>query len=783
MEEASTDESGWFVGSEDETNTTDGNYLAPEALPKEVLSSKMLEKTASGSSISKKTSGNNLKGITSSPSFQELEKAIGQELNSSSDDGSEGKGYAGGASISSSRWSGTNLTQQKLNQQRIRQQQQYYQQPGYRNQQFYANKANMSGGFIISSRNELQSFLNESESRALILFHSTSFSSNTIREACSKFGVLYYIRPEFQGKGVTFLSYFDLQAAIAAKEGLIDTLGADAEAGVYYSVMLHATTSNTEEFKLLVRNLPQDSNETNVQEIFARYGQLKSIQKTFGSTSDLASASTNSSLPVAYTVEYCNIQDARLAASELSATSGTIWGPDVIVKFAPLDERKQSLCKQLLSTLSRWRSEMASQLQMQQQAPNMQMQLGNQQQHIMPHLVPANIPPMLFSVGGVVPGPGGGAVYQLSRQRPQQLQSPQHQLQLRNNMAMMTTNMNNMNMNGMNMANGNGGMYFPSYGPAGMTLPMPLPPAPRSLHTMQQQQQQQQQFLPQQQMYQQQQQSGDSFNRGSGAGGVPERKEYRNDGSMMQSQQQMQQQQYSLGASISNGGYAANDGKYNVFNSFILIMCFLFFIIGSRRVRTKDQQGGSSSGGGGGGGGSDLDYALNMTRLLDGSERRTTLMVRNIPNKYNQQMLLEEVNIKHAGTYDFFYLPIDFKNKCNVGYCFVNFLDTSYIPAFVESFHGHRWRSFNSEKVCAVTFARIQGKQAMIARFQNSSLLEKDDEYKPLLFYSQGPDIGQPEPFPVNLAKSNNNNPRQGHYAGGGGSSSGQEDFGYNNDM
>jgi hypothetical protein len=35
----------------------------------------------------------------------------------------------------------------------------------------------------------------------------------------------------------------------------------------------------------------------------------------------------------------------------------------------------------------------------------------------------------------------------------------------------------------------------------------------------------------------------------------------------------------------------------------------------------------------------------------------------------------------------------------------------------------------------------------MIARFQNSSLLEKDDEYKPLLFYSSGPDKGNPEPF------------------------------------
>jgi RNA recognition motif 2 len=111
-------------------------------------------------------------------------------------------------------------------------------------------------------------------------------------------------------------------------------------------------------------------------------------------------------------------------------------------------------------------------------------------------------------------------------------------------------------------------------------------------------------------------------------------------------------------------------------------------------------------------------------------------------------MLLDEVDVNHKGTYDFFYLPIDFKNRCNVGYCFINFLDPRYIVGFVEEFNGQRWKNFNSEKVCGVTFARIQGKAAMISRFQNSSLLEKHDDYRPLLFYSSGPDRGKPELFP-----------------------------------
>ncbi|POM65115.1 RNA recognition motif 2 domain containing hypothetical protein, partial [Phytophthora palmivora] len=124
-------------------------------------------------------------------------------------------------------------------------------------------------------------------------------------------------------------------------------------------------------------------------------------------------------------------------------------------------------------------------------------------------------------------------------------------------------------------------------------------------------------------------------------------------------------------------------------------------------------------------------------------------MIRNIPNKYTQQMLLTEINRNHRGNYDFFYLPIDFKNKCNMGYAFINFIEAAHIEAFHKEFDGQKWTNFNSEKVCAISYARLQGKQAMIARFQNSSLLEKHESYRPLVFGSAGLNRGKPEPFPA----------------------------------
>ena len=88
-------------------------------------------------------------------------------------------------------------------------------------------------------------------------------------------------------------------------------------------------------------------------------------------------------------------------------------------------------------------------------------------------------------------------------------------------------------------------------------------------------------------------------------------------------------------------------------------------------------------------------------------------MIKNIPNKYTQKMLLQTIDEQFSRLYDFFYLPIDFKNKCNVGYAFINMVQPKYILPLTKRFNQRKWERFNSEKVCHISYARIQVRQPL----------------------------------------------------------------------
>jgi hypothetical protein len=139
-------------------------------------------------------------------------------------------------------------------------------------------------------------------------------------------------------------------------------------------------------------------------------------------------------------------------------------------------------------------------------------------------------------------------------------------------------------------------------------------------------------------------------------------------------------------------------------------------------------------------------YNFNVEEARAGeSDARTTIMIKNIPNKYDQTMLLKVLDTKYKGMYDFFYLPIDFRNRCNLGYAFVNFVNSSDAADLYEEFHLHKWSDFNSKKVCEVTYARVQGQNALLEHFKNSKFPDDDKSCLPLVIERLGTSVdGEP---------------------------------------
>ncbi|BFZ61433.1 hypothetical protein YB2330_002498 [Saitoella coloradoensis] len=142
---------------------------------------------------------------------------------------------------------------------------------------------------------------------------------------------------------------------------------------------------------------------------------------------------------------------------------------------------------------------------------------------------------------------------------------------------------------------------------------------------------------------------------------------------------------------------------------------------------------------------------VNLDRIANGADMRTTIMIKNVPNKYTSTMLQEYINdsFSFKGAYDFLYLRMDFQNRCNVGYAFVNFTDPMHILHFAEQRLGTKWNRFHSEKRCEITYANIQGKDCLVEKFRNSSVMDHIEEYRPKLFRISGPLAGQEQDFPM----------------------------------
>eukprot|EP00747_Dinoflagellata_sp_TGD_P196290 gnl/TRDRNA2_/TRDRNA2_66189_c0_seq1.p1 gnl/TRDRNA2_/TRDRNA2_66189_c0~~gnl/TRDRNA2_/TRDRNA2_66189_c0_seq1.p1 ORF type:complete len:262 (+),score=61.78 gnl/TRDRNA2_/TRDRNA2_66189_c0_seq1:119-787(+) len=123
----------------------------------------------------------------------------------------------------------------------------------------------------------------------------------------------------------------------------------------------------------------------------------------------------------------------------------------------------------------------------------------------------------------------------------------------------------------------------------------------------------------------------------------------------------------------------------------------------------------------------------------------TTVMLRNIPNRYSRDLLVDVLNVNYQGNFDFVYLPIDFNSGCNVGYAFINFSTPAARQSFMAEFHGKVAKEvlpgFGSDKTCQVTYARVQGRDANMENLCDDKFVKKlsgRPERQPLFINDHG---------------------------------------------
>ncbi|KAK8832051.1 hypothetical protein WA577_005148 [Blastocystis sp. JDR] len=130
---------------------------------------------------------------------------------------------------------------------------------------------------------------------------------------------------------------------------------------------------------------------------------------------------------------------------------------------------------------------------------------------------------------------------------------------------------------------------------------------------------------------------------------------------------------------------------------------------------------------------------IHLDKVRSGEDKRTTLMIRNIPNGFSRKVLLKIINQTCKNRFDFLYLPFDEKTNCNMGYGYVNMIDLESVCLLYENFNGHKWPHTKSGKVCSVCYGRLQsgdlgGSEKLVQYCSDWSVMTSDEIYHPLFF-------------------------------------------------
>jgi len=115
----------------------------------------------------------------------------------------------------------------------------------------------------------------------------------------------------------------------------------------------------------------------------------------------------------------------------------------------------------------------------------------------------------------------------------------------------------------------------------------------------------------------------------------------------------------------------------------------------------------------------------------------TTVLVRNVPAGFTQDELI--ALFQSLGyLFNFFYCPVDFRTRRNIGYLFIDLIAPEMARDFMVKFHGYPLPFYKSNKVCVVSWARVQGWHHNVENYKDSTILNLGRDFRPRLFDDMG---------------------------------------------
>ena len=138
-----------------------------------------------------------------------------------------------------------------------------------------------------------------------------------------------------------------------------------------------------------------------------------------------------------------------------------------------------------------------------------------------------------------------------------------------------------------------------------------------------------------------------------------------------------------------------------------------------------------------------------MNRILKAELNRdyevmqwTTLMIKNVPNKFTQKDLLGVINTQFRYQYNYVYLPIDLKTRQSVGFAFINMTHPLFVLDFYLEFNNLKWSDVDpecySKKMCQIVYANVQGLPEIYSELQGKHIMQKNDKsIKPIFNNNQ----------------------------------------------